>query len=333
MDGIYIDMGSTNTRVWLMRDLEVLAHARAEVGVADSARDGSTKRVTEGLRKLIGKLPTGGASFAIGAGMIGSSLGLVERTHLIGPAGEHELAAATQPFRCPEITDLPLLVVPGVRFEGKDQGTMTSDMMRGEETLGVGLWNTGQLGPASVLLNLGSHWKAISLDHQGRVASSVTSLSGELLQAARTQTILASSIPAEWPDELDQSSVEAGVKEQRAAGLPRALFCIRLLEQSAALSPAQSFSFLCGAFIGADLDNLLQREILGPDSHVAITGPAAVATAWQRLLTQQSSIRATLISETDRERALLRALHSFAVARTNSSGYCTTRVINRNAPR
>src|SRR5690554_1596766 len=100
MTGIYIDMGSTNTRVWLMRDGEVLASARAQIGVADSARDGSPERIRNGLKDLIGELRTDGVnpSFAIGAGMIGSSLGLQDTPHLIGPAGETELATSIQAF-------------------------------------------------------------------------------------------------------------------------------------------------------------------------------------------------------------------------------------------
>ncbi len=42
---IYVDMGTTNTRVWLARGDEILARGSKTVGVRDAARDGSTTRI------------------------------------------------------------------------------------------------------------------------------------------------------------------------------------------------------------------------------------------------------------------------------------------------
>jgi 2-dehydro-3-deoxygalactonokinase len=50
---IYIDMGTTNTRAWLMRGSEVLARANKPVGVRDTVRDGSTGRIYDALREVI----------------------------------------------------------------------------------------------------------------------------------------------------------------------------------------------------------------------------------------------------------------------------------------
>ena len=63
------------------------------------------------------------------------------------------------------------------------------------------------------LLNLGSHWKAIGLDAQGRIAASVTSLAGELIHVAQTETILASSVPHERPQGIDRPWMESGMRE------------------------------------------------------------------------------------------------------------------------
>jgi 2-keto-3-deoxy-galactonokinase len=55
LSAIYIDAGTTNTRIWLMRGNAVLSKSHAQVGVRDSARDGSTRRLKESLRDLIEK--------------------------------------------------------------------------------------------------------------------------------------------------------------------------------------------------------------------------------------------------------------------------------------
>src|SRR5262249_23441578 len=155
----------------------------------------------------------------------------------------------TRRYSFPEITDLPVLLVPGARSgpRGCDQETVgTTDVMRGEETLVIGLSALSLLKPRSTLLNLGSHWKAIQFDQFSRIASSVTTMTGELIHAAQTQTILASSVPQSRPDVIDRTWLEAGMREQRRSGLARALFCVRLLEQGSDGSAAQRLSFLIG---------------------------------------------------------------------------------------
>ena len=108
----------------------------------------------------------------------------------------------------------------------------------------VGLHALGLIEPQSTLLNLGSHWKVIEFDARARIASSVTSMTGELIHTAQTQTILAGSVPQTRPDALDQTWLEAGMREQRRSGLARALFCVRLLEQGSDGSAEQRLSFL-----------------------------------------------------------------------------------------
>lgn len=320
--GVYIDMGTTNTRVWLIRGLEVLASNRMKIGIADSAREGSRRKISDGLKQLIAGLraeqggrPARQPAFCIAAGMITSSLGLVEIPHLLAPAGETELAAALQLHRFPDIADLPFLLVPGVRWNAPRDihAPMMADLMRGEETLCVGLLRKGILKPNATLLSLGSHWKVIGIDGGCRIASCVTSLSGELLQAAQTQTILASAVPQIWPEQFDSRWVEAGMREESKSGLARALFCVRLLQQTGKARPGECFAFLCGAFIGADLRALLSRQALRPDSRVVIAGSQPLAPAWQHALVQ-NGIRSTLLKNDEAERALLTGLHGFAQA-------------------
>src|SRR5215207_1951530 len=98
---IYIDTGTTNSRVWLMRGDEILARANALIGVRDSAKDGSTERLRTALRDLIVTVRAEASPLAtpvcvIAAGMITSSLGLADVPHISAPAGIAELAAATK---------------------------------------------------------------------------------------------------------------------------------------------------------------------------------------------------------------------------------------------
>jgi 2-dehydro-3-deoxygalactonokinase len=332
---ICVDAGTTNTRVWLTIGDRVIARAQTGVGVRDTARDGSPARLRNALRELIEQVRDGARDQAqspecvVAAGMITSPLGLAEVPHVRAPAGLNELAASTERHSFPEITDLPILLIPGVRSGPPqcDQETVgTADVMRGEETLCLGLVALGLLKPRSTLLNLGSHWKAIKLDAEARIASSVTSMTGELIHTAQTETILAGSVPQTRPTTIDRTWLEAGMREQRSSGLARALFCVRLLELGRSGSPEQRLSFLVGAFLASDLDPMIARGLLGSKELVVIAGGGAIAEAWRVVL---AGISAPVIRLRDFEveSALLAGFRSvlhFARGRSSVSSQIVT---------
>src|ERR1700682_6009726 len=315
---IYVDMGTTNTSGWLMRGSEIISRASKPVGVRDTARERSPAKIKTALKELVTALRmlAGDASrlcvpvCVAASGMIGSPLGLVEIPHVQAPASLTELAASSRWGDFPEVAALPILLVPGVR-SGPPQPRINliqeADVMRGEEALSVGLLALGLAKPPAVVLNLGSHWKAIQLGGQGQIESSVTSLSGELIHAAQTQTILASAVVNKRATTIDEHWMEAGMNEQRRSGLPRALFCVRLLELANEGTPEDRLSFLIGAFIAVDLDALISRGVLARDSQVAIVGAAALAEAWRYALTQRS-ISAIVLTAAEAEQALLTGL-------------------------
>ncbi|MDQ3651486.1 MAG: 2-dehydro-3-deoxygalactonokinase [Acidobacteriota bacterium] len=315
---VCVDTGTTNTRVWVTEGEYVLARVTAQVGVRDTARDGSSRRLRTALRDVIGEVCARASSVrplcVVAAGMITSSLGLAEVPHTPAPAGLNELAAAVLMQHFPEVSDLPFLLIPGVRTGTLDADTESInevDLMRGEETLCLGLFEQNSLAANSTLLNLGSHWKAIKLDERGRIASSVTRLTGELLHDAQTNTILASAVSQERPSEISEAWLAAGMREYGRSGLSRALFCVRLLEQAGRGTPDERYAYLAGAFIAADLDSLLAAGTITPASPVVVTGGAGVAAGWLYALAEKS-IPAVRLSIEEGEQALLKGLRSIA---------------------
>ncbi len=310
---IYIDAGTTNTRIWFVRGEQIMARSGVMVGVRDTARDGSPARLRTALRDLIAEVSTSpdcNLSFVAAAGMITSSLGLAEVPHVTAPAGIDKLAANIRRFDFPDVTHLPVLLIPGVRTGAQSvnlNNVESSDLMRGEETMCVGLVAAGLAPNPCTVLNLGSHWKAIRIDAEGRIAGSVTSLTGEMIHTTQTQTILASAVPHTRPEFLDPDWVQAGMSEHRKSGLARALFCVRLLEQGGKSTPEERLAFLIGAFVASDLDALMERQaIVDP---VIITGGGAIAEAWREGL-KKFSVKATVTSSDELERALLKGLQS-----------------------
>lgn len=323
---ILLDVGSTNSRAWLVRGDQILRRETAAVGVRDSARDGSTTRVRETVRDLIAKLTSSAPVPVFAAGMITSPLGLREVPHVVAPAGIDELARGAVEFRDADVAPQPIVLVPGIRTEvfgvaGADADMLPFDVMRGEETLVCGLIAGGDLDAGAALLNASSHWKLIRVDAERRVDGSRTSLGGEVVHAVQSGTILSASLPS-GPlarETLSFEWLEKGAHAGRRAGLLRALFGVRLLDQQKLADPAARFSFLAGACIAEDIDALLAIGALTRGTPIAVSGPAAVPAAWAHLLSLAGCPATPLDAETI-ERGFITGLLAIAARRVALSG-------------
>jgi 2-dehydro-3-deoxygalactonokinase len=278
-DIICIDCGTTNTRLWRVDPAgEIVHRSTAPVGVRDTARDGSNHKLKQSLKSLINAATTGRpASCIAAAGMITSSLGLMEIPHLPAPAGLDEIATAALPRQFPEISEVPVVLIPGLRSGSPSNAR---DLMRGEETLCLGLMELGWIDGRTTVLNLGSHWKSIDVDGR-QIRSSVTTLSGEMIHAIQTGTILASALPAERPEAIDLSWFDRGRDECARHGLGRTLFTTRLLELQKQSSPDERYAYVLGAFVAADWKTLMDQD---HGNRVLINGHPALAGGWQHAL-------------------------------------------------
>jgi 2-dehydro-3-deoxygalactonokinase len=313
---VCIDGGTTNTRLWLLHGAQVVARREVAVGARDTARDGHNGRLKAGLREnldaLLAERPAAvpAPRLIAAAGMITSPQGLLDVPHVAAPAGPRAIAAAAQQATFPDVSPLPFVFAPGVRTverPGAARGAVTADVMRGEETLCLGLLRMGLLAPGGALLNVGSHWKLVRTDTEGRVAWSVTSLAGEMIEAVRTGTVLASALPEGPLLEVDRGSLAGGMEEARRSGLPRALFAVRLFELSGRTTPTARLSFLAGAFIGTELEGLRATGALAAGTSVAVAGGEKVGGAWTIAL-EQSGHRVRSLSPEEVEAGFLAGL-------------------------
>jgi 2-dehydro-3-deoxygalactonokinase len=304
---ICVDMGTTTTRAWLVHNGAILERCSLPAGARNSAQDKDSVTISKALATLVGEIIEISAerglspTVILGAGMITSSLGLMEIVHLPAPASIADLHRHAVCRTFPEISKLPLFLVPGVRTAGED--AEAGDAMRGEETLCVGLIECGAMAPGCTVLNLGSHWKAIATDQRGLILSSVTTLSGELMFVAQANTILAGSLPAERLNAPSPTWIRRGANEERRNGLTRALFCVRLLHLAGQGTPEERLSFLAGLTISNTMVSL--RQSLGKS--VVITGEASIASAWKILL-EDEGFSVTICSGEDLEASLVRGL-------------------------
>ncbi|NLG65059.1 MAG: 2-keto-3-deoxy-galactonokinase [Actinobacteria bacterium] len=273
-----VDSGTTTTRVRIWRDGEVVWSASRQVGAKDTAVDGSTAKVVASLRELLATATaeTGSEPAAIiCSGMITSNMGLFELPHLPAPASTDDTARGMVQRQFPDISNVPLTFVPGVKtLPGSDglAGLPTGDVLRGEEAEIVGLRHALGIQPESLFLHIGSHHKAIQVAADGSILGSRTAITGELLAAVTSNTFLKSSVEPLDGLELEMDAVVEGFAAAREYGFGRALFLVRVGEQLAGQSPARMTSYLLGVLASLDLPLLTGAA---PDTPIVVYGIGA----------------------------------------------------------
>jgi 2-dehydro-3-deoxygalactonokinase len=321
-----VDSGTTNTRVWLIKDGRAIGKTKAPAGVRDTARTGTKQFLRDAIRGAISQLlvQTGeqtlepAPKLALAAGMIGSELGLLEVPHVRAPAGVKQLASGIGQARFPEIFDLTFRFVPGIRigpFPHSLQQTPKVDLIRGEETEICGALATLGLRGPLVYLHAGSHTKAIFVDRQNRIARGMTTLTGELMLAIRKETIL-SQVLNSGEQKLIPSLVRKGAEWSRHFGFSRTLFQLRILQNARTYQPAQLESIFYGAAIGADLATFAKVGLLKrPSQPVIVSGLPVMVQAWKLLLKAAGQKNVKVLREEQADAAFLRGLQDIALAK------------------
>ncbi len=201
---LIIDGGTTNLRVTLLSDeRKPLDSIARDGGVRHTAVDGNNSylktTLAECIAQLLGRngLEAGDVRRCIAYGMITSDMGLLEIPHVSAPASAQDLKNAMREQVFPEIAPFPIAFIPGVRnfaapVDLENFGMM--DMMRGEETEAIGLYDLLGLKEKAMLVLPGSHNKFVAMSEEGKIIGCMTSISGELLDAITHHTILADAV-------------------------------------------------------------------------------------------------------------------------------------------
>lgn len=254
-----VDSGTTTTRVRIWRDgTQVWSGSRA-AGARDTAVDGNNAKLRAALRELLAEA-TNSAGCApttiVCSGMITSNMGLWDVPHLVAPVGPDDIARGIVQRSFPELSQVPFSFIPGVKTLPDSLSLANlaqADVLRGEEAEIVGLRTWMRLSENAVFLHLGSHHKAIDVDADGRILASRTAITGELLAAVRSHTILKSSVEELEGLELDMHAAMAGAEAARQHGVGRASFLVRVGEQIAGFDKATMTSYLVGVLAQIDL--------------------------------------------------------------------------------
>ncbi len=248
---IAIDGGTTNTRINLVKDLEVIDSLKFNVG----AKNGSNLKETvkEGIKEILekNKMSEGDIHKILACGMITSEFGLVNLPHLTAPCGIDELSKEMFETTL-DISAVPFAFVRGVKTAG--DSFETTDMMRGEETELMGL----DIEKDALYVLPGSHSKLIYTDDMGRIARFSTELTGELISAVAKETILKDCVS--FDSTADEEYLLKGCDFAVKKGVNAAFFKTRILKNLFKCNENQTFGFFLGAALSSEIENIIKSS-------------------------------------------------------------------------
>ncbi len=303
-----IDCGTTNSRVYIIDETaEIIGKGVRKVGVRDTSITGSKEKLKNGLKEAFFEavenagLNLADISFAVSAGMITSEIGLIEIPHLWVPAGAEELAGGIKKIHDLEIfpVDIPIYFIPGIKNKYDPVNTKPAevgklDFMRGEEAQVAGLLAGYDIELPYIMVILSSHTKFISLSSEGKVVSSLTTLSGQVYEAIKKETFLGKSIegPAgesEPEGYFDTGVIDYGFKWVESGGFLRSLLMTRFLDVLLKTSWYERKLFVESLIASEDMHSLNQFEEmeLPKDSNIVLVGYEGRCKIYKHILTEK----------------------------------------------
>lgn len=291
---ITIDGGTTNTRLCLVENGEVIKTLSRPIGAGSNTADGSLLRdtVRDGISSLLSDcgLTEADITAIIASGMITSERGLYCLPHLPIPAGRAELHAAMETVSIPSVSPLPISFIRGLRSLGDTPAD--TDMMRGEETELQGL----PLYENAVYVLPGTHSKIVETDAKGRITRFTTHMTGEMAAALSSHTILRDAVSLDTV-EADRESLLAGCSFAMSQGLSAALFKVRVGKNLFAYGEKQTYGFFLGAILASEVQAVLRTD----NPRVVIGGKRVLREALAVLLS--SAGEKEIIAVSDKEAA------------------------------
>ncbi len=178
--------------------------------------------------------------FAITSGMITSEIGLLEIPHLWAPVGIYDLASNIKVVHDLDIfpVDITLFFIRGIKNYFPKDSTYKDlrkiDFLRGEETQVAGLLSLYSNFPLpSIVIILGSHTKYIFINESKKICGCLTTLSGQIYEALKTQTNVGKSIIGTNDrdnDYFDTNIIDTAYNVVQNVGFLRSLIMPRFME-------------------------------------------------------------------------------------------------------
>lgn len=270
-----IDCGTTNTRIFILSEKnEFIAKGATKIGVRDTSITGSRVALKTGIETLYrqilneNNIKEKDIQFAIAAGMITSEIGLIEIPHLIAPVGIKELSENILIVNDPGVVDLgvPVYFIRGIKNNYGSSPTIRElnkiDFMRGEEVQCIGILKEMKPKLPVNIVVLSSHTKIIHIDENGMIASSMTTMSGQVFEAIKTATNIGKSLVlANNESDTKYSSeeiIETAINCVDSMGFVRSIFLPRFMEVLLETNHEERIDFIDAVIAADDMKSFVE---------------------------------------------------------------------------
>ncbi|GHT67540.1 2-dehydro-3-deoxygalactonokinase [Spirochaetia bacterium] len=252
---LIIDGGTTKTSFTLLEHGKVCTQRTCKVGASASFESGKNESLKEAVKSEIAALE---AEYncvitdIYAAGMITSNVGLKEIPHITAPVSFETLAALVVNCRLDEISRNGLFhFIPGIKFIHKYGSPL--DVLRGEEVEIFGALDRIDKNQAINFIHFGSHNKIIRYENAA-ITNAITTISGELLSAISSNTILKNSIAdIDNGFVMNMDYVRNGYMAAKKNGVSGSLFKVRIGHIMENYSGDMALSFVFGILLYDDI--------------------------------------------------------------------------------
>lgn len=264
---ITVDGGTTNTKISIVSDRKIVDTLKISSKSRQAEYKAALKAAIAELLRKNGYTQQDICCVTVSGTMATAEYGLYPMEHLVAPVNMEMLHKYARRITLPEIADIPFVIIPGVKTPCDT--LENADMMRGEETEIMGLIDPGD--PASMYLLMGSHSKFVKTDDAGNIVDICTMLTGELIEAVATGTILQHAALFE-NSTLDREFLKKGYQYCLEKGINEAFFKVRVLKNIFQESGSAVYSFFVGAALCADVEYVrrsqVKKVVIGGNAHL-----------------------------------------------------------------
>ena len=289
---ITIDGGTTNTRITLTDGRECIDTIKLGIGARKSidGNDLLKSQIKRAIKAILDKngLLENDVVCVLASGMITSEFGLCHLDHIKAPAGIRELHNGIERMVLNEITAIPFAFIRGVKLNSESFEDL--DVMRGEETELMGIMNDDR--EACIYVLPGSHSKIIKVDADGRITDFSTMMTGEMIGALATQTILKDAVDLEI-SEISGEYLLMGYDYTEKAGINKALFKTRILKNFQGREKTEVYSFFLGVVLHGEISKIIEDE----SKTAVLGGKKQIKNAMAEILQKRDNKKIIVLDE------------------------------------
>lgn len=186
------------------------------------------------------------------AGMIGSKKGLYETSYLKVPINIKNISNKINKLK---ISNLNLYIIPGLKIKKNN----FFDVMRGEETIALGLKKNIKIKKKYLVCCPGTHSKWILIKND-KILNFYTYMTGDLFSAISKSTILKDSLDIHKKDIILNFFKKGLFSINKDPSLPNNFFKIRTMDLFKQNKPIDRNSFLSGLLIGSEILDIVKKN-------------------------------------------------------------------------